>query len=217
VLIATARPADLDECESGKNTCDPDATCGYDCECNEDYEGDGFSCQGSKELGEVCEEASACASGLCLTDVQCTVECSLEESSYDCGDQGYHGLCVQTDNEDILDVCALEIKAGNDKDDDRIVLPGETINPSFQSIDDIDVHMVKLGAGEYDIIATPNPDDDIAVIFYNIDGSLLAEQNMGSAGDLEGVNLTSDGAPLYVIVANIGDNIGSYTLEVIQK
>ena len=213
---------DIDECTEDTSECDANASCtnndgGYDCECNEGYDGDGFTCQGSKEFGEVCDDPSACISGLCITDTQCTVECSIEDFANDCGKQGYYGLCIFSGDENIPFVCAGEIDAGNDSNDDKIVYAGETVNPSFQSVDDLDIHLVKIGPGNYDIFATPNPDDDIAVIFYNIDGSLLAEQNMGGAGEIEGANVDAVGDPLYVIVANIGDNIGSYTFEVIQN
>jgi len=41
--------SDLDECTQGFHSCDMNATCtntegGYDCACNEGYEGDGFAC-----------------------------------------------------------------------------------------------------------------------------------------------------------------------------
>ena len=42
---------DIDECETGSQTCHADAHCGntlgsYTCTCNNGYNGDGFTCHG---------------------------------------------------------------------------------------------------------------------------------------------------------------------------
>ena len=80
--------------------------------------------------------------------------------------------------------------------------------------DDVDVHLIKVPAGKYNMYATPDPDDDIAVVFYNIDGSLLAENNSGGAGEIEGSQVTAGGDPLYAVVLNVGNSNGSYKFNV---
>ena len=44
-------PIDIDECETGTDNCDVDATCtniagNFTCTCNQGYRGDGVSCDG---------------------------------------------------------------------------------------------------------------------------------------------------------------------------
>ncbi|MCA9690180.1 MAG: hypothetical protein KC636_11265 [Myxococcales bacterium] len=207
---------DIDECGEGSDDCDVNASCtnndgGYSCECDEGFTGDGFTCNGSKEFGEVCEEGSECASGLCLIDTQCTVECSIAQSANDCRDQGYYGLCIIAGDD--LFVCAGDIKTGADKDD-AIVGSGDTLTRQFQSVTDMDIFLVEVPPGMYQMYAEPDPDDDIAVIFYNIDGSLLAQQDKFGPGQIEGANVTAAGDPLYAIVANVGNSNGSYKFVV---
>ncbi|HRI07888.1 MAG TPA: calcium-binding EGF-like domain-containing protein [Nannocystaceae bacterium] len=54
--------ADVDECESGQNSCDADATCtnepgSYTCKCNDGYKGNGMSC---KDIDECSEGSHQC-------------------------------------------------------------------------------------------------------------------------------------------------------------
>jgi len=209
---------DLDECNEGTDECSNNAECtnndgGYNCECKDGFTGDGFTCNGSKEFGEVCEDPEACESGLCLTDVQCTVDCSIASAANDCRDQGYYGLCIYIGDEDHPFICSGEISAGSDKDD-TIVNPGDQITRPFQSVNDLDIHLVKAPAGSYAIYATPEEDDDLAVVFYNIDGSLLAEQDAGGKGVIEGANVDSGGDPIYAVVVNVGTSNGTYKFNV---
>lgn len=209
---------DVDECSEGTDECSPNASCtnndgGYACECNEGFEGDGFTCSGGKEFGEVCEGGDECNSGLCLQGQQCTVECSIDQSANDCRDQGYYGLCIFIGDDNYPFVCAGDIKTGADKDD-AILAGGDSITRQFQSIDDVDIHLIKVPAGKYNMYATPDPDDDIAVAFYNIDGSLVANNNSGGAGEIEGSQVTSGGDPLYAVVVNVGNSNGSYKFNV---
>ena len=209
---------DIDECSEETDECATNASCtnndgGYKCTCDEGFEGDGFTCLGDKEFGDECAEADECASGLCIKDTQCTVECSIEQAANDCRDQGYYGLCIYSGSEDFPFICAGDIQTGNDKDD-TIVNADDQITRQFQSVSDIDMHLVKIPAGNYQIYATPDPDDDIAVIFYNIDGSLIATQNQGGPGQIEGANVEAGGDPIFALVQNVGNSNGSYTFNV---
>ncbi|MEZ4451426.1 MAG: calcium-binding EGF-like domain-containing protein [Nannocystaceae bacterium] len=249
--------ADLDECASGKNQCDPDATCtntpgsytcacndgykgngmtckdidecsdgtdmcatyadcankdgGYTCTCQDGFTGDGFTCNGSKKFGEVCSEGEECSSGVCFTDLQCTVYCSIEQSANDCRDQGYYGLCVFVGNDQFA--CYGDIKTGADKDD-AILGSGDSVTRTIQQLSDIDVFLIKIPMGKFQILVTPEPDDDIAVEFYNIDGSLLAKSNDQGVGGYEGVNVNAGGDPLYAVVSMVGNTNGSYKVSV---
>ena len=207
---------DIDECGEGSDDCDQNATCtntdgGFTCACDEGFTGDGKTCNGSKEFGEVCEEGFECMSGLCLVDAQCTVECSIAQSANDCRDQGYYGLCVISG--DNLFVCAGDLETGLDQDD-AIVGAGDSLTRQFQTTTDLDVFLVEVPAGAYQIYAEPDPDDDIAVIFYNLDGSLLAQQDEGGVGVIEGANVDANGQPLYALVVNVGNSNGSYKFNI---
>ena len=49
---------------------------------------------------------------------------------------------------------------------------------------------------------------------YNLDGSLLAQQDEGGVGVIEGANVDANGQPLYALVVNVGNSNGSYKFVV---
>lgn len=249
--------ADIDECATGKNQCDPDATCtnndgsytcmcedgykgngmtckdidecadgvdecsnfadcsnkdgGYNCTCKDGFTGDGFTCNGSKEFGDVCEEAEECASGVCFTGQQCTVFCSIDQAANDCRDQGYYGLCIFVGNNQFA--CAGDIVTGADKDD-AILGAGDSVTRAIQALNDVDIFLIKVPAGKYDVIIQPDPDDDIAVDFINIDGTTIGKSDMNGAGGIEGFNINAGGDPFYAVVYMVGNSNGSFKVSV---
>ncbi len=90
--------ADVDECQTGENACDPDATCqndtngGYDCLCGSGVApyGDGFFCKTTNHCA-----GDPCNSGQCEqtpTGYRCT--CPLGTTGPDCADTSTCGLDV---------------------------------------------------------------------------------------------------------------------------
>lgn len=210
---------DIDECADGVAMCAKYADCankdgGYNCTCQEGFTGDGFTCNGSKEFGDVCEDAEECASGICFTGKQCTVFCSIDQAANDCRDQGYYGLCVIVGNNQYA--CAGDLQTGADKDD-AILGAGDSVTRSLQALDDVDVHLIKIPAGDFQILVEPDADDDIAVDFYNIDGTSLAKSNDQGVGGYEGVNVMAGGDPLYAVVYMVGNTNGSYKVSVTKQ
>jgi hypothetical protein len=214
---------DVDECNEDIDTCSVNANCtnqdgGFKCECKQGYTGNGMICNGSKEFGDPCEIGEDCASGLCLTDGDgmCTISCTQDVAN-DCGDQGVSGLCIEAAVDTF--VCAGDLTFGADKGDDEVMGPGDKLTRMFQTASDADVFLAKIPvAGDYAIFATPDPDDNLQVEFYGADASLLATSNDGGVGELDGAVLTAQASSVtFVVVRNIGNSNGSYTIEIVQQ
>lgn len=211
---------DVDECDdAGLNNCSPLADCanedgGFECTCKEGYEGDGVTCQGNKEYGDPCEISEECASGICFGEPYnaCTVQCTIEVA-HDCRDQGLSGLCVATARPDLY-VCAGDFNGGLDMDD-TVLQAGDSAMRQFQSQTDADLFLVHHPAQDVSITVIPDPDDNIALDVYDIGGSKLGTVDAGAIGFTEAAELQQVQAAgsFYVIVRNIGNSNGSYTIE----
>ena len=213
---------DIDECVEELAGCSEHATCtnqdgGYKCACDDGFTGDGFDCTGSKQFGDSCRVGGECASGLCIgyDFDMCTVFCTQDVAD-DCGEQGLSGLCVQVTDDDYA--CAGYMTFGPDADD-TIIKPGDKLTRVFQTKTDADLYHVKLQvAGTYQITATPDPDDDLQLEFYNTDASEIGTLNSLGIGVAEsGQLMTPEGGVLFVVVRSIGNTNGSYTIEVVKK
>ncbi|MCY1058873.1 calcium-binding EGF-like domain-containing protein [Nannocystis sp. SCPEA4] len=213
--------ADVDECNEDLDMCSDNASCtnqdgGYKCTCDDGFTGDGFTCNGSKEFGETCATNSECASGLCLAGDfdMCTVPCSQQVAN-DCGAQGLAGLCAQVDAN--LFVCAGDLTFGADTDDE-VLKAGDKVTRAFQSKTDADVFLINIAiAGDYLVVATPDPDDDIQIEFYNPDATQFGEVNMVGIGQAESGLVTTQPGVFYVVARNIGASNGGYTIEVTKQ
>ncbi len=211
---------DIDECTQDLDNCSDNGICtnqdgAFKCTCKEGFTGNGITCNGDAKFGDPCTKGEDCASGLCLTDGdgQCTITCTQDVAN-DCGAQGVFGLCIPVGMDTF--VCAGDLNFGTDKGDDDVLGDGDKSAGVFQSKTDSDVFLIKLDvAGDYQIAATPDPDDDIQVEFYNGDATELGVSNMGGAGVIEGGVITvQPGAPFFVVVRNIGNSNGNYSIEV---
>ena len=214
---------DIDECTQETDNCSDNGICtnqdgAFKCTCKEGFTGNGITCNGSKEFGEACKKGEDCASGLCLTDGagMCTITCTQDVAN-DCGAQGVSGLCIEAAVDTF--VCAGTLNFGSDKDDDDVLNDGDKVAGMFQTKTDADVFLIKLAAaGDYQIAAYPDVDDDIQVEFYNGDASEIGTLNEGAAGVAEGGVITAQAnAPFFVVVRNIGSSNGSYTIDVIKQ
>jgi len=173
-------------------------------------------CNGSKKFGDPCTMGEDCASGLCLTDGpgMCTITCTQAVAN-DCGGQGVAGLCAQVAVDTF--VCAGDLTFGADKDD-AIMQDGDTVKRMFQTKTDADLFHIEFAvAGTYLIAATPDLDDDIRVEFYNADASELGFSDNGGAGEPEGGEIMTQPGLLYVVVRNIGNSNGSFTITVMKQ
>lgn len=213
--------ADVDECNEDLDMCSPNASCtnqdgGYKCACEDGFTGDGFTCNGSKQFGESCKAGEECASGLCLVGGfdMCTVPCSQNVAN-DCGAQGVTGLCVQVGVDQYA--CAGDMTFGADKDDE-VLQAGDKVSRTFQTKTDADLFLVNIAiAGDYAVIATPDPDDDIQLDFYQADASEFGTVNMFGIGQAESAIITTQPGVFFIVARNIGASNGNYTIEVVKQ
>lgn len=212
---------DIDECTEDLDTCSPNASCanqdgGYKCTCNDGFSGDGFVCTGSKQFGETCALGDECATGLCLAGGfnMCTVSCTQAVAN-DCGAQGVTGLCVQVGVAQY--VCAGDLTFGADPDDE-VLQAGDKVSRLFQSKTDADVFLINIAiAGDYVVTATPDPDDDIQLDFYQADASEFGTVNMVGIGQAEAAVITTQPGVFFAVARNIGASNGGYTIEVVKQ
>lgn len=212
---------DIDECTEDLDTCSDNASCanqdgGFKCACNDGFTGDGMTCNGSKKFGDECVAPEECASGICLAGGfdMCTVTCTQAVAN-DCGDQGLTGLCVQA-TDDVY-VCAGGMTFGADTDDE-VLKSGDKVTRPFQTKTDADLFLVKIEiAGDYLIAATPDPDDDLTLEFYNPDATELGTVNMLGDGGAESGIVTAQPGVMFVVARNIGTTNGGYTIEVAKQ
>lgn len=210
--------SDVDECTEDLDQCDANATCtnqdgSYKCACKEGFTGDGFTCNGSKQFGETCDFSSECASGICLGAGydQCTITCSQNVAN-GCGAQGVPGLCIQADVN--LYLCVGDLTFGSDPDDE-VMQPGDKVTRFFQTTTDADVFLVQISfAGKYIISATPDPDDDVKLEFYNADASSFGVLDSAGMGGTEAAEITTQPGVFFVVARNVGIGSGSYSIEV---
>ncbi|MDC0715608.1 calcium-binding EGF-like domain-containing protein [Nannocystis bainbridge] len=213
--------SDIDECTEDRDMCSPNAACanqdgGYKCTCNDGFTGDGFTCNGSKQFGESCVAGEECATGLCLAGEfdMCTVTCTQEVAN-DCGAQGVTGLCVEVGNAQYA--CAGDLTFGADKDD-VVLQAGDKVARVFQTKTDADVFLVNIViAGDYAVYATPDPDDDIQLDFYQADASEFGTANMFGIGQVESAVVTTQPGVFFVVARNIGASNGGYSIEVVKQ
>jgi hypothetical protein len=212
---------DVDECTEDLDTCSNNADCAnqdgsFKCTCKEGFTGDGMTCNGSKQFGDSCTAGEDCASGMCLAGEfdMCTVACSQAVAN-DCGAQGVTGLCVAVSVD--MFWCAGDLTFGVDQDDE-VMMSGDKVTRQFQSKTDADLFLVNIAvAGDYLIIATPDPDDDIQLDFYNADATELGTVNMLGIGEAESGVVTTQPGAFFVVARNIGNSNGGYTIEVIKQ
>lgn len=209
---------DVDECADDLHNCSPLADCtnkdgSFECECKDGFTGDGVICNGNKEFGETCELSEECASGICLTDGGCTVQCSVQVA-HDCRDQGLSGLCVATNQPDLY-VCLGDFNGGADKDD-TVIVPGDSAMRQFQSASDADLFLINHGTKDILFFAEPDLDDDVQLEVWSFGGASLGVVNDAPAGMAEGATLQVNGTAgsVYVIVRNIGNTNGNYKFSV---
>jgi len=95
---------------------------------------------------------------------------------------------------------------------------GDTVKRMFQTKTDADLFHIEFAvAGTYLIAATPDLDDDIRLEFYNADASELGFSDNGGAGEPEGGEIMTQPGLLYVVVRNIGNSNGSFTITVTKQ
>jgi hypothetical protein len=232
------------ECTCGKGfvgdgiTCEPATTCADDpcdanavctddaegytctnedgsfaCECNADFEGDGFTCMGTLGYFETCMVAEVCASGLCISDPydHCSEFCN-QLIPDDCSNVGAAGFCVPIGGGDFA--CVDDLDTGLDGDAE-ILSPGDSVMRSIGTIGDVDLHHLDLPIGDFEILLTPNPDDNVQLELYNGIGQPIGVINDGGNGFVEGAILTTGGAGVsFAVVRNVGMSTGTYTLAV---
>ena len=213
---------DIDECTEDLDMCSANASCAnqdgaYKCTCKDGFVGDGVVCNGSKQFGDACQAGEDCASGVCLSGGgldMCTVLCSQAVAN-DCGDQGLTGLCVQITDVDYA--CAGDMSFGADPDDE-VLKPGDKLARTFQTKTDADLFLVQIPSdGVYLITATPDPDDDIALEFYNADASEIGTLNSLGVGMAEAGSVTTQPGVIFVVTRNMGNSNGAYTIEIVKE
>lgn len=209
--------ADIDECDQGDGPCDINATCangpgGFDCTCNDDFEGDGLTCTGTLGYGETCTEPEPCASGLCvgLDYDHCTAFCNHAIAN-DCANVGAAGFCIVVSDDEAI--CVGDLDTGFDPDDD-IINSGDSATRNLNTLTDVDLFQLPLVDGNYVIQVVPDADDDVQLEVHDAIGQPIGVLDNGGEGFVEAVALDTAGGTTFVVVRNIGNSTGTYTISV---
>lgn len=103
----------VDQCASGSHSCDEDATCidlgdgDYDCECDDGFVGDGFSCEPDDDVDHCAEGTHSCN-----VDATCT---DLGDGDYDCEcSEGFSGDGFDCEPDDGVDHCEEDFHSCDD-------------------------------------------------------------------------------------------------------
>lgn len=207
--------SDVDECAT--DPCDVNATCqnsdgGFDCTCNgPEFAGDGFTCMGTLDYFDTCMVPEVCASGLCIGAPydHCSEFCN-QAIADDCPNVGAAGFCVPVGGGDFA--CVGDLDTGFDGDA-SILNPGGSAMHLIGTLGDVDLHQLNIGVGNFQVVVTPDPDDDVQVEMFDNIGQPIAVLNDGGNGFAEGTGINSGGAAtLFAVVRNVGTSTGTYTI-----
>lgn len=189
--------------KSGDGCCPAGATHATDSDCPAAY-------------GDPCTTAAQCQTGLCLTDVMCTKNCTFAGPVNQCGVPGhfcFHASAGQ-------DVCYPLTKTGIDSDD-RYVGPGVPYNARMDFANDEDAFVADLAIGVYTLTVTPTdaaPQIDLVVDIYDGGATKVGMLNAQGVGQPEAGEYTAGAAGRSVFVVRSANALqGNYSIRLDKK
>ena len=168
-----------------------------------------------RAYGEACTTANECQSGLCVGETAgafiCSRLCTLAVAQ-DCKD--VDAFCVPIGGGD--NACFGSIETGNDLDD-AVVQIGDSVTRAVTPLGDADlfqVHLDQLGTTTFTV--TPAASIDVQIEGYGVLGDALGLANNNGPGlpEVLQTNVQQVGTHIFIVVRNVGNSTGNYTLTV---
>jgi hypothetical protein len=166
--------------------------------------------------GEMCKNATECASGLCLTNVMCTKTCTLTGNVNQCGVPGH--FCFEHSGG--TNICYPLVATGADPDD-RYIGPGVPYMARMDSANDADAFVADLQIGIYTVTITPTDTPsqvDLVLDVYDGSATKVGTINSTGVGGTEIVDYTVGAAGRQVFVVKSANALqGWYTIKIEKK